>query len=215
MKITNDFLYKSSLLASIAHAIMTNVYPEFSYEQSWDGKNYSIQNSQGVRGTITFEDGYCVCAIRNDLSSLCNDANLCEKLTDTFPSFVKKTVQDETFQYLLVEDSGMVFPLVTSVFWADNNGIYYNEDNFQNLDDDLMLLKTIFLPNEDAIAEWRDYYNMDDDAIKLLRFLLSQKESDFFRRVVLDTDKISLIPGDGILDECFESFKELNIVIQR
>ena len=68
MNITKTVIFKGSLIASISHAIMTNVYPEFSYEQSWDGANCFIQDSSGIRGTITFETDYCVGAIRNENS---------------------------------------------------------------------------------------------------------------------------------------------------
>lgn len=59
-------IYKNSLTASVYYAVMTNVYPLLSYEQSWDGRNFSFQNSAGARGTITFTDAFCVGAIRNE-----------------------------------------------------------------------------------------------------------------------------------------------------
>ena len=47
-------LYKGCMLAAIAHAIMTAYYPEGANEHSWDEMNYSVQDSAGTRGTITF-----------------------------------------------------------------------------------------------------------------------------------------------------------------
>ena len=64
MDITRNNLFIGSLIASITHAIMTNVYPDLSYEQSWESNHYSIQNSQGLRGTISFEQEYCWPQIR-------------------------------------------------------------------------------------------------------------------------------------------------------
>lgn len=63
MTIAADVLYKGCLTASIAHAIMTDVYPELSYEQSWDGGDHSLQDTAGMRGTLSFSDGICVGAV--------------------------------------------------------------------------------------------------------------------------------------------------------
>jgi len=60
-----ETLWKGCILASIAHAIMVSHYPEFSNEHSWDGINYSVQDTSGTRGTITFHSEYCVGAFCN------------------------------------------------------------------------------------------------------------------------------------------------------
>ncbi|SFH40308.1 hypothetical protein SAMN04487776_1133 [Priestia megaterium] len=62
-------IWQGCMLSSIAHAISVAQYPEFANEQSWDGDNYSMQDSQGGRGTITFNQHYCVAAFRDDNSS--------------------------------------------------------------------------------------------------------------------------------------------------
>ena len=61
-------LWEGCILASIAHAIMVAHYPDISHEQSWDGFNYSVQDSSGTRGTITFHPNFLVGAFRNENS---------------------------------------------------------------------------------------------------------------------------------------------------
>ena len=192
---------------------MTNVYPELSYEQSWDGKNYSIQDSQGLRGTITFENDYCIGAFRNERSFSSGDADLCEKILSNFPQNIIDVARKETLQYLLIEDAGKVFPSVTSLFWADNAAFYYSENNKHNLQQDLTLLSKILLPEEDAVREWAQYYEMNDNSIVLLRYLLAEKEKSFSHITVLDDKHIKLIPGTQLLNECVESLRELNVTI--
>lgn len=63
-----DELKDGCILASLAHAIMVAKYPFLANEHSWDGANYSVQDSEGQRGTITFLNGICVAAFRNDNS---------------------------------------------------------------------------------------------------------------------------------------------------
>lgn len=88
MQVTKNDIYIGCLIASISHAIMTNVYPELSYEQSWDGANYSIQNSSGMRGTITFENDFCVGAIRNEMSTSIVGGEYIQECMRNFPQKV-------------------------------------------------------------------------------------------------------------------------------
>jgi hypothetical protein len=47
-------LWRGSLLASIAHAVFVARAPFLAYSQSWDGRNYSLQDSTGSYGTTAF-----------------------------------------------------------------------------------------------------------------------------------------------------------------
>ncbi len=215
MIITNELLYRGCLIASISHAIMTNVYPELSYEQSWDGKNYSIQNTQGLRGTITFEKNFCVGAIRNDVSAVTDSMQRTERILKDFPATVACVAREEALQYLLVNTAGKAVPAVTSMFWSDKSMHYYSEDNFPSLQQDIVLFSRHLLPVDRAIREWQTYYDMDKDAVELVWYLLKQKKQNGSPKVVLDREKAMLIPGCQLLPECEESFRELNIYISR
>lgn len=210
MNISKEKIFSGCLISSIAHAIMTNVYPDFSYEQSWDGMNFSMQDSAGLRGTITFEADYCVGAIRNDKF----DIDYCErlqKIIKDFPKNVVETAQKEALQYLLLEENGVVAPCITSMFWADTKAIHYSKNNIRDLKNDFILFKEITLPEEEAIVEWKAYYDMDSDAIRLLKMIYQEKAKNFTTMLWLDNEQKRLIPGGEINDECIESLKELNI----
>ena len=211
MDITRNNLFIGSLIASITHAIMTNVYPDLSYEQSWESNHYSIQNSQGLRGTISFEQEYCVGAIRNEKSEIMDDSTLRKILTD-FPQFVVETARTDTLQYLLLANrSGIVSPAITSIFWADNVKIYYSFNNLSALQVDLQLFTPHLLSEDKALEWWKKNYDMDDKAIKLVLFLLAKKKKDFLCPIFLNQELQRMIPGDCLLDECVESLSELNI----
>lgn len=130
-----------------------------------------------------------------------------------FPLEVVNLANTETLQYLLDNVEGKIVPSVTSVFWADNTKIYYNKEIHYNFDEDMTLLSNILLPEEAAIAEWIEYYEMNDDSVKLLKFLLSQKSNNFTGKIVLYPEHKKLIPGDEICDGCIESLMELNIYL--
>ena len=212
MNITQNDIFRGCLIASISHAIMTNVYPELSHEQSWDGSNYSIQNSSGLRGTITFERDYCIGAVRDEKREFMVVEDYIKKYTKNFPSHVINKAYEETFQYLLLEREGVVSPCVTSVFWADNDAIYFEERCINNIKKDFVLFENIILSKEIAIGKWKEYYGMDSSAVELIDFLYQIKSKHFFKTIELTQKQIKLIPGPYINDECVEALKELNII---
>ncbi len=213
MNITRVDLLKGCLIASIGHAIMTNVYPDLSYEQSWDGINYSIISSSGSRCTITFESDYCVGAIRNEKSLLNVDRDAFKKYIRNFPDDVIRKAKEETLQYLLIENDGMLAPCVTSVFWANDCTLFFEKEYINNIKTDFVILDKIVLSKNMAINEWKNYYDMNSNAINLLENLYDLKMSSFDSKIVLSEEQIKLIPGNIINSECIESFKELNIYI--
>lgn len=212
MHITKTEFYSGCLIASISHAIMTNVYPELSYEQSWDGGNYSIQNLSGMRGTISFEKDYCVGAIRNEMSNRIGGDEFIRECLQNFPSKIVSKAYEETLQYFLLEIDGVIAPHVTSIFWADYNTIHYEEKYVEKIREDFILFENILLPKKMALEKWKGYYDMDSRVIELIDILYQQRMKDFLSPIVLTNEQKKLIPGTFINEQCAEALKELKIV---
>lgn len=213
MHITRNDIFNGCLVASISHAIMTNTYPQLAYEQSWDGVNYSIHDSQGRHGTITFEKDFCVGVIRNDNSNdiICGDS--IQAYMRSFPPRVVQTAQEEALQYLLLENRGVVMPCISSVFWVNHMGLYYDSVCANRIQEDFQLLENIMLPKEIAIKRWATYYGMDTEVLALVDFLYHEKSKDFFSTIELSKKQQKLISEKIICDECIEAFRELNVVL--
>ena len=211
MNITYIRLITGCVIASIAHAIMTNEYPELAYEQSWDGHCFSIQDGFGARGTIAFYKNRCVGAIRNEESFLYNNDNIEEELMAKWPESVKTLARKDTLQYMLDEYEGIIQPLVSTMFWVDR--YWHHIAKTECCNDDLELLEPLMLPRQKAIEYWIEYYEMDSKAILLFKDLIEMKENDITKSIYLNRKQIQLLPGDGIHLECITSFKELNIYL--
>ena len=158
MKITKDYLLHGCLLSSIAHAIMTNVYPDLSYEQSWSANNYSVVCEDGSRGTITFLDEFCIGAIRNEKSNVFYGAEQILKLFKGFPKEIVEIAQSDTLQFMLDYHEGASVPFVTSVFWCDHNGIHLTEDTITPLTLEFSLFRACVLHESDALNLYKEYY---------------------------------------------------------
>lgn len=209
---TIEELYRGCLLGSIAHAIMTNVYPDFSYEQSWDDYNYSFIKDDGILGTISFKNGKLVGAIRND-----NDIVYCgrkaDKLINSFPSELKELAVQEAFQYMLVDINGKAMPCVSFAFYCDKSGFFTSEKNKEIINSFLAVLHPLMMSLDESIKYWAEYYEMDQSAIDLTLELFNKKLLSKDEPMFLSEEQIKMLPGDNLCDECIESLNELNIYV--
>ena len=205
-------LWNGCILAGLAHAIAVARYPFIANEQSWDGLNYSVQDSAGQRGTISFQDGYCVAAFRND-----NSERIKERLTaeNYFQGAAKEVIalaKTETLQYLLDEVDGEIRPFITTAFWGKNE-LYTNDTILNMLINGGDLLKSQIMYFKEAIGVWKKSYNMNEDQIQLLKTLYKHKVSNFNESFILSQDEIKLLCSDNKarLEESKISFEEMGI----
>ncbi len=168
-------LWRGALLATIAHAISVAEDPQLSYELSWDGINYSRQDSQGTRGTVTFAPAATVAVFRDDSSDRTpwRSANQYELnwFLRGIPEDLERLARDEALQYVLDEYDGKVSPVITAAFWGYADSLTAAEPWTDVVRHGAHLLSTELLEPEDAIAEWTDYYDLSDEQSTLLRGL--------------------------------------------
>lgn len=204
-------LYRRCIVASIAHAIMVGKYDLLSAEQSWQGSNYTFQNMEGVRGVISFSENYYVCVVQNSVSYNRYAANKISELFHGAEKNIIELAEDEALQYMLVNYNGNNIPFISAVFWG------INDNNFSNQSEKeiIKLSEKIILPflysEEDAKKYWGNYYEMNEAQYKMM-------EDIYDRRIILDgrinltrDEKNRLLEWFDNIEECIESFKELNI----
>lgn len=115
-------LWKGAILGTIAHAIRVTSNPDFSHEQSWDGSNYSVQDSMGSRGTISFAKERIVGVFfdkdspRNPFRS--GQAYDLDSLLAGMPTEHLSIANNEALQYVLQEYGGTAMPIITAAFWS-------------------------------------------------------------------------------------------------
>lgn len=210
---TKEELWQGCRLASIVHATMTAHYPDFSHEQSWDGMNYNMQDSQGARGTITFSSDYCVAAFRDDSSECLNDSKEALDFFNGAPQAVIELAQEETLQYLLYDIDGSMQPSITAAFWSDGNALYSNDDVEELLENGAFLLKKQLLNTEDALEAWQEDLEMSEEQRSLVESIYERMVKDSQQNIFLTKQEISMIDSDDPegLHESETSFQELGI----
>lgn len=208
-------LYEGCLIASIANAISAAKFPGLSYEHSWDGINYSVQDSEGSRGTITFANGICIGAFRVDY--LVNQSLDFKSVLDKVSPAIQQIAYEETLQYLLEEVSGRVVPLITTMFWAEKSGFIVSPHNYEQMvEKGGHLLERQVMEPLKAFQAWSDYFEMTNDEVELMVKLFRMKINQPNAPILLTSQDIALLGTDEEgLAESRLSFSEINIMWEK
>lgn len=104
LHIDKEELWKGYILKSIADAIFVAHAPDFAHESSWDGCNYSMQDSQGEQGTITFHPDYTIVCLQDVNSERIDEWIDAANYFEEAPSEVLEIAKEEALQYVLEEE---------------------------------------------------------------------------------------------------------------
>lgn len=211
-------IWNNCILASIAHAIMVPHFPYLAHEHSWDGSNYQIQDSQGIRGSITFQDHQVVAAFRNEQISVRPFAY--SHFFEHAPDSIKFIAQDETLQYLLEEFDGQVRPSISTAFWIHDDVLYTHDTWDDLLNHGASVLFNQIMELEQAYAYWIDAYGMNEAQSHLLISLSQRKIAGPEDIITLTQAEIDAIgtpeePDEDGMDLCETSFQEIGMMFPK
>lgn len=208
---TYDALWQGCILVSIAHAIFIADAPELAYENSWDGFNYSMNNSQGSRGTVTFHQDFFVGGFRND--ELASDSLNARDYFVQAPQKVIELAEEETLQYLLDDVNGKTLPSITTVVWGDQ-GQSFSCHSFKDMfERGGEILEIQSLDPEAAFEAYEENYEFNEDQLTLLKKLFYLKIARPNETITLSQSDIDAIGASDIegINESRTSFAEMGI----
>ena len=200
-------LYEGCIQAALTHAIAVGMYPELNHEHSWDGINYCTNDSQSCRATITFHDIYII-AVFQAIDKVNWNADELD-FFDGAPKEIIEIAEKETLQYVLDSVEGSVKPVVTAAFWGTWDKLNSAQSFDSIVENGGHIIRSQLLSFNDAMDEWRDYYDLDSKQISLIKKLFNAKLGSNDDSLILNDDEIKLLYGD--VDECLVSLGELNI----
>lgn len=208
-------IWKGCMFAAIAHAIMVAHFPEFSHEHSWDGINYNVQDTEGIRGTVTFGPDYIVAAFRDEHSDRLagNEVRAAADYFRGAPDEVLELANSETLQYLLDEVDGQVKPLITGSFWTTANRTYTLNRQEELYKGGLSILEYQLMEPDEALEAWKENYGMTDEQCELLLSVYNRKITSPEEKIVLTKDEVKQIgeADEEGLNESKISFEEIGI----
>lgn len=216
-------LWQGCLLAAIAHAIMVSRYSDMANEHSWDGINYSVQDSSGARGTVTFHEEYCVAAFREEnrgrllaknkkLEGRLNFKVAAETYFAGAPKAALELARAETLQYLRDEIDGQVCSCITTSCWGTEDKVYSIDSYEDFLACGGFLLATQCQDAEIGIKSWQEEYDMSAKQVGLLRGIFEHKLKNPAEALILSEGELHLLAEVGEeLEESRSSFAEIGI----
>ncbi|TKH85721.1 hypothetical protein FC685_24955 [Bacillus cereus] len=213
LHIDREQLWKGCVLNSIAHAINVAHCPDFSHESSWDGFNYSMQDTQGGRGTITFHPNYTIVCLQDVNSERIDEWIDAENYFEGAPSEVIHIAKEETLQYILEEVEGETVPFITTAFWIEDSGAY-SIDSFEEMEEHGgFLLEIPLLDLQSAIERLEEEYELTEEQIELLQLVYERKIKNPNEEIMLSKEEVAMIGMDDSegLEVSKDSFEEMNI----
>ncbi|MES9667152.1 hypothetical protein [Bacillus nitratireducens] len=211
--ISKEQLWKGCILKSIADAIFVAHAPDFSHESSWDGFNYSMQDSQGGQGTITFHPNYTIVCIQDVNSERIDEWIDAANYFEGAPSEVVDIAKEEALQYVLEEAEGKTVPFITTAFWIEDSGAY-SIDSFEEMEEHGgFLLEIPLLDTESAIERLEEEYELTEEQIDLLQLVYERKIQNLNEGITLSKEEVAMIgtEDDEGLEVSKKSFEEMNI----
>lgn len=173
-----DNLWRGCILASVMHAVAMTTFPELAYEHSWDGPNYSVNDSAGTRGTITFADSGFVALFRDERSSelheLSGDAVECP-LFHGAPRTIVELAREETLQYLLDDVSGTMAPCISAAFWGCREETAATAPWQGVFRQGAHVIGNQCKPLEEQFSLWSQLYSIDDPLVSVARHLFDRR----------------------------------------
>lgn len=201
-------LYEACILSSLTHAVAVGMYPELNYEHSWDKINYSMNDSEGCRATITFHKNRII-AVFQDSSCVNADVDALD-FFEGAPKEIIELAKNETLQYVLENVDGIVKPVISSAFWGDWNELYSVIPFDEIVDKGAHIITVQLLPFKEAMEEWSDYYDLDESQIKFIKHLFDKKIKE--NTFTLSNDDMQYLYDD--VKECLISLREMNILVK-
>lgn len=208
---TRQNIWEGCILASIAHAVFIANDPEFAYEHSWDGDNYSTNDGQGSRGTVAFGQEIYVAGFRNERFAF-NPVDANQYFIEA-PLQVQEIAEQETLQYLLDEVDGATRPVVTTVLWESEEHVFSSHPYDVMLERGADILEVQASAYEAALEYWEEYYELTEEQLVLVGKLYHLKVEDPTRQILLSEEDIQSINANDVegIEESKCSFAEIRI----
>ena len=174
-KIALTELYENCILSSIAHAIFVGKEPFFSYEQSWNGNNYSFLYGTS-RGTISFDitGNYASGAARDDSSTIISQYPALQAidLFEKAPTKIKELATAETLMYLFDKVEDFEGPVITAAFWHDNNTLSLDKSEEDFIKNGGEFLATVLTMDSVKLKDyWQAQYDLTTEEAELVDIL--------------------------------------------
>ena len=215
LKMTFNELYERCIYSSIAHAVANLRFPFFSYEQSWDGNNFSFK--PGSEGTISFDfDTKIIAGALKEFESprfrQYPEFQAVELFSDA-PESVRRLADKDALQYMFEEIDGVVLPVATTAFWLDSEGLSIFDDSIDEFwENGGEFIRYLLGPFGELKEYLKDYSDLSTEETALIEYLFDMKMKG--NLLITKKDLSGVDKKSEGYDEFMESLAELGFIFE-
>ena len=114
---------------------------------------------------------------------------------------------------MLVNYNGKMVPFISSAFWRSEGVNYSNQSEEQLIKNSEKMIMPFLYSENDAKMYWKDYYEMAEEQIELAEDIYKRRINVGGRLNLTINEINKLKEWFGNIDECIESFQELDIYL--
>jgi len=212
-------LARGTIIATLAYAIFLASTPILSYELTWEGSDYKRQDSQGIRGVISFSEQHTVGVFFDEKSEKNPFRGRMEyNVASHFSGAPEGTFQyatDRTLKYFLDVYKGVKIPIITAAFWGMDGNLSAAFPWSEVERNGARILHNELLSTDEAIDAWGEDCELPDAQIDLLRSLLYRKLSFPNQPIRLDRNEQEILvsEGDQGLDNSIHLLSSIGILL--
>ena len=215
LKMTFNELYERCIYSSTAHAVANLRFPFFSYEQSWDGNNFSFK--PGSEGTISFDfDTKIIAGALKEFESprfrQYPEFQAVELFSDA-PESVRRLADKDALQYMFEEIDGVVLPVATTAFWLDSEGLSIFDDSIDEFwENGGEFIRYLLGPFGELKEYLKDYSDLSTEETALIEYLFDMKMKG--NLLITKKDLSGVDKKSEGYDEFMESLAELGFIFE-
>ena len=215
LKMTFNELYERCIYSSTAHAVANLRFPIFSYEQSWDGNNFSFK--PGSEGTISFDfDTKIIAGALKEFESprfrQYPEFQAVELFSDA-PESVRRLADKDALQYMFEEIDGVVLPVATTAFWLDSEGLSIFDDSIDEFwENGGEFIRYLLGPFGELKEYLKDYSDLSTEETALIEYLFDMKMKG--NLLITKKDLSGVDKKSEGYDEFMESLSELGFIFE-
>lgn len=216
MKMVLKDFYNNCIFISIINAVMTLENPDFCSFHSWNGNNYSTNDWEGTRATVSFYKDGCVAACRDEKSKRLNSYKEAEFYLKDMPQHIYAIASNDTFQYLLDQVEDKVLPLITSAFWIIDDALHSIDNQTDMMENGMHILDIqLFANTPEILKNCIEDYDMTTIQADFSKHLFDLKIMSIDSPIYISAkDFPNIFIGSQDFSEGIESFNEIGIIIQ-
>jgi hypothetical protein len=208
-----SMIKENCILDTIVHALQNCIYPDFDYEKSWSKSNFSINNSEDTRATITYDDSYIVVGVRNDRLENYFGNSDDNYLVNLAPQQIKDIANKQTLQYLLIDKNNSQVPAISAFLWI-TDGKAFSQQSYSDLMKSGVETIAYLLFDKDKLMDyWKEYYEISENQISFVFEIYEAYTKLLSHNLNINRETIEKRYGHKVNNECIESFNEIGILV--